>query len=237
MIDNDYIQQKLCSVIDWCGNQMIFIHILFDIQLSARTQTVAKQVEEDKHQIQMDRLARSERAAVWKWQIDKILSFSFELKMEGMMIPTYSKPYEGLFKFHKLIPFSLRKSSIHSPVHHKCVFHVEISTKENYLKTMLFPSLIFQFIKTLMDIVLGFDKRKTTWYGVISYKYYPLVASVQSWGSLVPMFPWCSWCWEMSSKFNINNLIMIIMIITKIITMACRHIPTMTDPTMVGMCQ
>ena len=66
MIDNDYIQQKLCSVIDWCGNQMIFIHISYDTQLSAQTQTVAKQVEEDKYQIQMDRLARSERAAVWK---------------------------------------------------------------------------------------------------------------------------------------------------------------------------
>ena len=66
MIDNDYIQQKLCSVIDWCGNQMIFIHISYDIQLSGQTQTVAKQVEEDKYQIQMDRLARSERAAVWK---------------------------------------------------------------------------------------------------------------------------------------------------------------------------
>ena len=76
------------------------------------------------------------------------------------MIPTYRKPYEGLFKFHKLIPFSLRKSSIHSPVHHKCVFHVEISIKENYLKNYVVPIFDFAIIKTLMDIFLGFDKRK-----------------------------------------------------------------------------
>ena len=90
------------------------------------------------------------------------------------MIPTYRKPYEGLFKFHKLIPFSLRKSSIHSPfaanlmlistkaVRHKRVFHVEISIKENYLKNYVVPIFDFAIIKTLMDIVLGFGKRKTT---------------------------------------------------------------------------
>ena len=165
------------------------------------------------------------------------------------MIPTYRKPYEGLFKFHKLIPFSLRKSSTRlslliwcsirlKAVHHKCVFHVEISIKENYLKNYVVPIFDFAIMKTLMDIVLGFGKRKTTWYGVISYKYYPLVTSVQSWGSLVPMFPWCSWCWEMSSKFNINNLIMIITKITTIITTTTMISPwrpydaalTSTDP-------
>ena len=63
---------------DWLVWQSNDIYPSYDTQLSAQTQTVAKQVEEDKYQIQMDRLARSERAAVWKWKIGKILSFSFE---------------------------------------------------------------------------------------------------------------------------------------------------------------
>ena len=144
------------------------------------------------------------------------------------MIPTYRKPYEGLFKFHKLIPFSLRKSSIHSPFAANLMFNSTKScssqmclscwnlNQRKLSEKLCCSHLWFCNHKNFNGHFSGFwqTKNHTTWYGVISYKYYPLVTSVQSWGSLVPMFPWCSWCWEMSSKFNINNLTKITIMIT-----------------------